>query len=191
MQYNVSQLLQDSTGATRHYAVDEPANVVQELLDEDATTVKTLLKGEVRLLRTTDGILVTGRLETSVLLPCDRCLSEFPIPVTLELEENFRPTIDIRSGASLPRVSGEETATLIDERHILDLAEVVRQRILLSVPMHPVCRTECAGLCPQCGHELNNGLCSCESEVKDPRWLKLQVLLDELAPANSQQSNLN
>lgn len=179
MQYNVAQLLRAPTGTSRRRDVDEPASEVQVLLDADGVKVHSPLQGHITLMRITDGILVTGTLGITLELTCDRCLDAFDISVQVVLEENFRPTIDIKSGAALPRVSGEEFETLIDEQHILDLSEVVRQGILLAAPMHPVCRLDCAGLCPQCGQNLNEGECDCETEVLDPRWSKLQSLLSE------------
>jgi uncharacterized protein len=180
MQYNVAQLLRAQTGAIRHHEIDEPAEDVQVLLDGDGVSAHGPVQGTVTLMRTTDGILVTGQLTTTVQLTCDRCLEPFEETVTLELEESFRPTIDIDSGAALPPIKGEELATLIDEHHILDLSEVVRQMILLATPMHPVCRPDCKGLCPQCGQNLNEGQCDCEIQIADPRWSKLQALLDDM-----------
>ncbi len=180
MQYNVAQLLRAPMGTTRHYEVEEPASELQPVLDGDGVRVCSPVRGSVTLMHTTDGILVTGTLETTLELVCDRCLDPFEVPVQIELEENFRPTIDIKSGAALPRVAGEEVATLIDEHHILDLLEVVRQDALLAAPMHPVCRPDCAGLCPQCGQNLNEGPCDCEVDTIDPRWSKLQALLSEM-----------
>ncbi len=180
MQYNVAQLLQSPTGAVRRYAIDEPASEVQVLLREDNISVEGPLHGDVTFMRSTDGILVMGHLDLTVALVCDRCLETFQHAIALDLEETFRPTIDIRTGATLPRVQGEETATLISAQHILDLSEVVRQGILLAAPMHPVCRLECVGLCPQCGQNLNEGPCDCKTETIDPRWAKLQALLNEM-----------
>lgn len=181
MQYNVAQLLRAPTGTVRRREIDEPAAEVQALLDGDGIRAHGPLQGSVTLMQTTDSILVTGALETTVELVCDRCLTPFETEVTLQMEENFRPTIDVESGAALPPVKGEELATLIDEQHILDLSEVVRQMILLEAPMHPVCRPDCKGLCPRCGQNLNEGQCDCETEIVDPRWSKLQSLLDDMS----------
>ncbi len=180
MQFNVAQLLRAPTGASRHYEVDEPASELQALLDGDGITLRSPIHGAVTLMHTTEGILVTGILDIIVETTCDRCLELFEVPVEIELEETFRPSIDIKSGAALPRVAGEELATRIDEHHILDLLEVVRQDTLLAIPMHPVCQPNCAGLCPQCGQNLNEGQCDCEIDTIDPRWSKLQSLLSEI-----------
>jgi uncharacterized protein len=75
-------------------------------------------------------------------------------------------------GVPLP-LPDEPGCFTIDERHILDLTEAIRQYTLLAIPMKPVCKTNCAGLCPNCGHNLNYGPCNCPPQEVDPRWSKL------------------
>lgn len=171
MIFNVAQLLKAHTGSTRVCLVrSEIENLDPEIVAVD------VLSGQVRLLRTIDGVLVTGALSTSLGLVCDRCLEPFVQQVDIELEDEFRPSIDIVSGASLP-VSHDDEANIIDEHHILDLHEVVRQRILLSQPLHPLCRADCRGLCSNCGQNLNEGACACGETIADPRWAALRELL--------------
>ncbi|NIO68382.1 MAG: DUF177 domain-containing protein, partial [Anaerolineae bacterium] len=104
------------------------------------------------------------------------CLESFSTPVDFTLEEEFRPIIDIRTGAKLPPADGEDEATLIDGQHIIDLLEVMRQDILLALPPRSLCKPDCAGLCSQCGQNLNEGPCTCEQPLGDPRWEALQTL---------------
>jgi uncharacterized protein len=129
-------------------------------------------------------VLVRGRLNTSVELVCSRCLEPFALPVRISLEEEFRPTIDIVTGATLPLLSEEEMATLIDAHHILDITEVVRQNILLAIPPYPVCRSKCAGLCPRCGKNWNEGPCDCREDEIDPRMQVLKQLLEDSGQDN-------
>ena len=169
--FNVAQLLKERTGATRTYTIREDI----ENLDPEIVAVDAL-SGQVRIMRLIEGVLVTGVLNTSLGQVCDRCLTPFVQAVEIELEDEFRASIDIVSGASLP-IAGEEEGNIIDDHHILDLAEVVRQRVLLSQPPHPLCRTDCQGLCPTCGSNLNEGSCDCNEPVIDPRWAALRELL--------------
>src|SRR5438132_13007970 len=159
LSFNVAQLMKERTGATRDYTVQsEIENLDPEIVALDE------LSGQVRLLRTVDGVLVTGLLTAALGLVCDRCLEPFVAPVEIELEDEFRPSIDIASGASLP-IPHNEDANIIDDHHILDLQEVIRQRLLLSQPLHPVCKPDCLGLCPTYGQNLNEVACECaESE---------------------------
>jgi uncharacterized protein len=174
-QFNVAQLLKQPTGARRVYdiaAADVPP------LDE-AVKVVAPFHGQVRLTRIGTGILVTGELQTTVELECTHCLATFLGEMRFEVEEEFRPTLDIASGTWLPPDPDQDVATLIDEHHILDLAEVVRQNLLLSLPSSPICRPDCRGLCPYCGQNRNEGSCDCRTEEVDPRWAGLKANFEQ------------
>lgn len=169
--FNVAQLMKARTGTTRQYAVrDNIENLDPEIVALDE------LSGDVRLMRTLEGVLATGVLGTTLGQVCDRCLTPFTQQVEIELEDEFKPSIDVVSGASLPTIP-EDTGNLIDDHHILDLSEVVRQRLLLNQPLHPLCREDCQGLCPTCGQNLNEGVCECSEPTFDPRWAALRELL--------------
>ena len=169
MQLSVSQLLQAPVGTTRDYQVNE-------IVDFTGDGNGRLVQGEIRLLRTHRSILVKGALRIEVELTCSRCLSLFNSPVTLNIDEEYIPTVDVVSGAPLP--SPEEPGSfIIDEHHVIDLTEAIRQYALLATPMKPLCREDCAGLCQDCGHNLNQGPCDCPVQVADPRWFELGKLL--------------
>ena len=144
---------------------------------DDELKIQDLLTGSLKMIRTTNGILVTGALHTVLELECCLCLEPIFMPVELDIEEEFRPSVDIQTGATLPVTDDDEEATTIDEHHILDLTEVVRQAVFLASPMHPLCRENCAGLCVQCGQNLNEGQCDCITEAVDPRMEILKQLL--------------
>lgn len=169
MQINVSQLLQEPIGSVRDYQVNE---VIDSADDGKGYRVQ----GRCRLLRTQRSILVKCGLSTTMELTCSRCLSLFQQPLTLNFEEEYLPTVDVASGAPLP-LSEESSTFTIDEHHILDLKEAIRQYTLLAIPMKPLCREDCAGLCPNCGQNLNQGRCDCPVQDIDPRWSKLTKLL--------------
>jgi len=138
MQLNVSQLLKDSIGSIRNYEESETV---------DITGGGSMVEGKVRLTRTDRGILVKGTLHTEVEVTCSRCLSLFSCPLALNIEEEYFPTTDVVSGATLP-LPEEPGGFTIDEHHILDLTEAIRQYALLATPMKPLCGEDCAGLCP-------------------------------------------
>ena len=168
MQINVAQQLRAAIGSIRDYEVSE-------IIDVTGDGNSSLVKGKVSLMRTDRGILVKGRLDTEVELTCSRCLSLFNCPLTLDIEEEYFPTTDVVSGASLP-LPDELGCFTIDEHHELDLVEAMRQCALLAIPMKPLCREGCAGLCPNCGHNLNQGACNCPPQGADPRWSELSKL---------------
>jgi len=169
MQLNVSQQLKESIGSVRNYEVSEVVDIAGGGSD-------SLVQGKVKLMRTDRGILVASVLQTKIEVTCSRCLSLFSCPLTLNIEEEYFPTTDVVSGASLP-LPEEPGCFTIDEYHVLDLTEAIRQYALLATPMKPLCHEDCAGLCPNCGHNLNQGPCDCPVERVDPRWSALIRLL--------------
>lgn len=171
MRFNVAQLLKEPVGSTRKYHLAED---IQDL--GEAVKLTHPIEGAIRLIHTTEGVLVSGQFHTEVELTCSRCLESFSTAIDFTLEEEFRPTIDISTGAKLPPVDGEDEATLIDGQHTIDLLEVMRQDILLALPPRPLCNPDCAGLCSQCGQNLNEGPCTCVQPLGDPRWEALRTL---------------
>jgi len=171
MRINVSQLLRETIGSMRNCRVDAPVAVLE---DGKEYTVQ----GEVRLTRTDRAILVEGTLHTAVEITCSRCLSPYNCPLAFHFKEEYFPTVDVVTGASLD-VPDDPGCFTIDANHVLDLSEAVRQYALIGVPMKPLCREDCAGLCPACGSNLNLKKCDCPSDTIDPRWLKLAKLVNE------------
>ena len=166
MQINVSQLFKEPIGSTRQYEIDETI---------DVSGGSHEIQGEVKLVRTDRGILVKGTLHTGIEVTCGRCLGLFDCPLTLNIEEEYFPTTDIVSGALLP-LPGEPGYFTIDERYVLDLTEAIHQYIMLAIPMKPLCREDCAGICPACGRNLNRGPCDCQPQEVDPRWVELSEM---------------
>ncbi len=172
--FNVAQLLKDRVGAERRYEVYIQGQPFLEDL-----SLRKPLEGYVRLIHTADGVLVISKLHTAVELTCDRCLGAFVTPLDFQLEEEFLSKLDIRSDTVRPieELDNYEEDLLIDEYHTLDLREIFRQHLLLALPIHPICKVKCAGLCSRCGKNLNGGPCDCEPEL-DPRWAILSTWAD-------------
>jgi uncharacterized protein len=127
------------------------------------------------MLRTQRSILVKCVLNSDIELTCDRCVSNYRQPLKIKFTEEFYPTLDADSGAPLPPPE-EASSFTIDDQHILDLTEAVRQYFLLAIPMRALCKKDCAGLCATCGKNLNLGKCDCPQDNIDPRWAKLADL---------------
>ncbi len=166
LEINVSQLLKDDQGATREYSI------LDEVEDENGVYPVT---GTVKLTHENRRILVQGKLTTGINLECSRCARSYTCPICMDIEEEYYPTLDIQTGVKLPPPE-ESGAFTIDERHILDLTEAVRQYRVLMTPMKPLCSEECRGICPTCGKDLSEGPCSCPDEHTDPRWAELLKL---------------
>lgn len=153
-------------GTLKSYSVDE------SFAPLEGTDTDHVL-GRLELMRTDTGIWVNGTLEASVRCGCSRCLREFMAPARLYVDDVYYAMLDVNTGARLPLPEDGESACIINTNHILDITETVRQYALLALPMMPLCQSDCAGLCPECGANLNEGNCSCETGWVDPRWLPL------------------
>lgn len=160
---NVAQLLKQEVGARRSYDLSELADGSRRV------------RGRVDLLRSAEGILVKAEFETELETTCARCMTPARVKVKTSFEEEFLPTIEVNSGLPVRGINAED-AFRIDHNHILDLGEAIRQYALCAAPMKPLCKPDCAGLCPQCGHDLNQGRCGCERPPDDHRWEKLTRL---------------
>ena len=168
MLYNVATILQEPTGASREYAVDGDVVI-------DGQPQR--LRGRVRLDRTPRGVLVRASLQGSFETECSRCVRPCTLPVALSIVEVFIPQVELTTGARVETREGEEEAYRINARNELDLAEVVTHYWSMAVPMAPVCREDCAGLCPSCGNE-RGASHTCSEAPTDDRWSKLAELHD-------------
>ena len=168
MLFNVSGLEQEGIGATREYEID---GVLQS--EERGREPVT---GRVELLRTDRGILVRAKLRLVEPETCSRCLNPLEETLPIEFEEEFKTVVDVRSGQPIGEAPDEDDF-VIDESHMLDLTEAIRQYREASAVMQPLCRPDCRGLCPICGQDLNTGDCDCSAAPVDNRWSALAGLL--------------
>jgi uncharacterized protein len=121
------------------------------------------------------GIEVTGVVTASWLGECRRCLAPLGGELRCEVREMYRPRPD-----GEPPDEDEETYPLSGEQ--LDLAPLVNDALLLELPIAPLCRDTCAGLCPICGADLNEAPCGCDRVVADARWEALEALRGPAVP---------
>ena len=171
MIFNVAQLMKSPVGTSLISDIEE--NNIQ--LDEDLKVVSPII-GHVRMRRVNQGLLIDGWVDLTLAFTCTRCLKNFEQPIHVTFEERFYPTVDVVTGVPLPPIEEDEVFP-IDAHHEVDLTEAIRQNILVDLPMVTLCKEDCAGLCPQCGHDLNLGPCDCEPEV-DTRLSVLKTLLE-------------
>lgn len=122
--------------------------------------------------------ILSGRLNTTIRLTCDRCLVEYDKNIEQDIMVHFsvRKSVD----EPLEAVVSEEEGDLddiIDDR--IDIAAVLREQIVLQIPMKALCSETCKGLCSRCGANLNEKDCGCDRTSIDPRLIKLKDLLEK------------
>lgn len=167
LQTNVLRELRQRIGSVNEYEIEGDSLRVDEDLIEDINGTLTLLRTDRGLLATVDA---TGQMEAA----CSRCLCQVRAPVSIQFKEEFVPVVDADTGSPV-RLAADDEPFRIDKRFDLDLREALRQYILISESVKPLCRAECAGLCPACGADLNAGDHDCEQAV-DERWSALAGL---------------
>jgi uncharacterized protein len=159
-------------GSLREYrrSVPAPAGLGLDLIGVPEGAPLTL---DLRLESVTEGVLVTGAITGPLAGQCGRCLD----PVSDDLR------VDVCELFAYPDSATEET-TEEDEVHringeLLDVEPVVRDAVVLGLPWTPLCRADCAGLCPTCGQRLDNLPPGHTHEVIDPRWAALEKLKNQ------------
>lgn len=137
----------------------------------------TSLDIQLRLESLHDGILVSGDLETTADGECVRCLTDVSVPVQVEFQELFAYSSD------------EAFDYTVQDDHV-DLEQVVRDAVVLSLPFQPVCQDDCPGLCPECGVRLLDNPGHEHDAPVDPRWAALAGLDGLTADEDSSDENV-
>ncbi len=145
------------TGRSDEYAVARPVRL--------ALTLRR--NGERYRLR--------GELATAIDLACSRCLTRFEAPIALDVDVLYLPQ-RANSGEGEFEIEDGDLSTAFYQDEELDLGHLIREQLQLAVPMKPLCRVACRGLCTVCGVDLNVERCSCEQVWRDPRLEALRAL---------------
>jgi uncharacterized protein len=118
---------------------------------------------------------LVGRVQTTLELLCGRCLEPFITPVDQTFDLRYQPHAE-NTGEAEREIEEDDLTTAFYEGDEIDLGHLMREQFLLSLPMKPLCREDCQGLCPVCGTNLNTEPCSCKREWEDPRLAALKAL---------------
>jgi uncharacterized protein len=165
--FSVVELL-DHPGEYRDIRINEPVTGVRTAL---ATLEEDPVKGELRAESVVEGVLITGRLTGRAEFRCARCVSVAQEPVSVEVCELFaKRGQDVPPESDAYEIAGTE----------VHLEPMLRDALALALPLNPLCREDCKGLCPHCGMDLNEGQCDCRDEETDPRWAPLEALREKL-----------
>jgi uncharacterized protein len=152
-------------------------------LEEDPETLELRAEGasfekpvkvNLSISKSSTQLICRGKAEASAKLECSRCLSVYDQPVISDLDF----VVDFTEGQQEFN-SEEDNYFVVDPSSgFLQIDAMVREAILLALPLKPLCSRDCKGLCPICGTDLNKSECSCVKRETDPRWEKLKGLLD-------------
>jgi uncharacterized protein len=171
MNINVSQIREDEGLNVRHlYPDGEP-----ELRDED---LRLLGRTSLNLHAARDGdkVELAGELRADVELICDRCLARFSLPIEQSFDLLYVPAPSSGRPQEEKELDDNDLSVSVYQAEAIDLDDLVREQIELTLPMVRLCRESCAGLCPDCRADLNEGPCACGHEQTDSRWDALKSL---------------
>ena len=125
-----------------------------------------------------DQFRLIGSVQTTLELPCSRCLEPFIWPVASSFDLRYQPHAR-NAGEGEREIEEDDLTTAFYENDTIDLGQLMREQFYLALPMKPLCRDDCKGLCPTCGTNRNNGACQCTNSWDDPRLAALKSLKRE------------
>jgi DUF177 domain-containing protein len=163
LRLNVGFIIAQSAGFSRDFPFDFP----QLNLPPDLRL--TNLVGVARITRTPQGILLQTELQTLTELECVRCLTIYQQPLKITFTELY----------AFSQRYVTDSGLLMPETGIIDLGPVLREYTVLEIPISPLCKPDCKGLCPICGNNLNDSTCNHENDSSDPRLASLKSLLEK------------
>jgi uncharacterized protein len=118
---------------------------------------------------------LAGTVRATLELSCSRCLEPFAWPVDATFDLRYQPQSQ-NVGEGEREIEEDDLATAFYEDDTIDLGQLMREQFYLSLPMKPLCREDCQGLCPLCGMNLNRATCGCARGWDDPRMAALKAL---------------
>jgi uncharacterized protein len=136
---NAAALLKEPVGNSRFYGL----TLDRFELDDDL--VASNVEGEVRLIRLQEELYADVTVSANVELECDRCLRRYPQPVETHFTAQYEPTIDVHTGHQVGEIDDEEERFSISDNHEVDLAEPLRQELIVALPMVANCGPDCPG----------------------------------------------
>lgn len=165
------------------FNVDIPAGEI-DYYEQVTQTSPLHAQGVAELVNNSLGELrIHGSLQVNVEAACDRCLETARVPIQKDFDLQYLPAEQLEGGGE--KVI-EESASEVGyyEGARLELNDVLREVVLLALPMQVVCSEACKGICPNCGQNRNVKECRCETRAVDDRWSKLKALRTELSPGH-------
>lgn len=142
------------------YKIDSDVKVDLSRLIESGVAFTTGVHMQATLTRTKDHYEIDGSVTAGITVPCSRCLEDYPISITREVHLVLYPRPQYDAFVELHLGEDEMDVSFYTEEKV-ELEDIVSEQINLALPMRPLCRDECLGLCATCGADRNMGSCAC------------------------------
>ena len=144
--------------------------------DEQIQGLEGPLRTKISVFREDKKFVAEGHLSGNLRVVCDRCLEIYTLPVIRNYRLFFSPPAFSEPVKNETELSKKDLAVGFIAAEKIDLDDIIREQIYLSLPMKLLCRKDCAGLCSQCGVNLNMETCKCPEKNGHPAFLKLKAL---------------
>jgi len=152
----------------------QPADVGQE---GEAYRVVAPVHLDFDIQKDKEKFRLVGTVRTELEQPCSRCLEPFRMPVDASFDLRFLPASEMAADDER-EVQDDDLDTSYYRDDQIDVNELLREQFYLALPMKPLCRDDCKGLCPYCGTNLNLEQCECQVRWEDPRLAGLKALMN-------------
>jgi DUF177 domain-containing protein len=162
-------------GQERFDRVIQPGDLPQE----DDYRLADPVELEARVVRDQASVAIAGSARTTLELVCSRCLDPFRVPVNAEFDLRYLPMSAAPAPGEETAIDDEDVNTAFYKEGVIDVGELLHEQLYLTLPMKPLCRPDCLGLCPVCGVNRNTTDCACDARWEDPRFAGLKALLDD------------
>jgi uncharacterized protein len=172
MLLDLSQIRQAETEIRRRFAPEDFAG------RNDAFRVVSPIDLAATLHKDRDQFRLVGTVGATLELVCSRCLEPFTVPVHAAFDLRYLPQTE-NTGDEEAEVEEDDLTSSFYRDDAIDLAQLIEEQFYLALPMKPLCRPDCQGLCPQCGVNRNLETCECETRWEDPRMAGLKALFSE------------
>lgn len=172
MQIELDKL--EESGATFAYSY-EPEEIV---LDEEHQRLTKPPEVSGRVTRKAQEVRLRGKITAQAEVDCDRCLKSVTVPIETDFDVKYLPAAAYRTSHAA-ELQEEDLNVSFFEGETIDLDELVREQVLLALPVRALCTEDCKGLCPTCGADRNANGCDCDSREIDPRWEGLKAVNSE------------
>lgn len=141
-------------------------------LEDESVRLLEDVEAHGRVARKGERVRLSGEIRTKLEKLCDRCLRQVVLPVEATFDAIF-VSPDVETARESPVLEADDLDVSVLEGSAIDIDEVVREQILLAADLRTLCQEGCKGLCPDCGVNLNDEQCGCETVKVDPRWAAL------------------
>ncbi len=138
-------------------------------IQSDVVRILSPVTAVLRLDKVGEDVIAKGALSSKAELQCARCLKQFPLRISSQVNVVYHPVRDIAK-AEQHQLKGAELDTVFYSNDLIETDDLLREQLILNLPMKPLCSQDCRGFCPQCGTDLNVSGCNCESEKIDSRF---------------------